>query len=93
MRPRVQVMLENRVVEMVNAERWKVGCGSLTVVSTLTTAARGHSVDMATRDFFSHASPEGFAVDTRVSIAGYQWSYVGENIAWGQPDARSVMTA
>ena len=82
---------EAQVVTLVNTERANAGCGALTVDSRLTTAARGHSSDMATRNYFSHDTPEGVTVGTRITNTGYKWSMVGENIAWGQATAAAVM--
>jgi uncharacterized protein YkwD len=84
---------EGQVLAMVNSERAKAGCSALTTDSRLAGAARAHSSDMASRNYFSHDTPEGTSVGTRVTGAGYQWSNVGENIAYGQPDAQSVMQA
>ncbi len=83
--------LEAQVFTLVNQERAKVGCPALTVDSRLATAARGHSQDMATRGFFDHTNPDGVTAAQRVKNAGYNWSYVGENIAAGQRTAADVM--
>jgi uncharacterized YkwD family protein len=84
---------ESQVVTLVNQERAKAGCGALTVDSRLTTAARGHSQDMATRNYFDHNTPEGVDPFTRMTKAGYHWRGAGENIAEGQSNPASVMTA
>jgi uncharacterized protein YkwD len=82
---------EAQVLALVNIERANAGCSEVTANDRLTAAARGHSSDMAARDYFSHDTPEGVSVGTRVTNTGYRWSMVGENIAWGQADAKSVM--
>ena len=43
-------------------------------------AARAHSTDMATRNFFSHTNPEGLDPSARATAAGYPGG-AGENIA------------
>ncbi len=48
----------------------------------LTVAARAHSQDMATRNFFDHINPSGFNPTQRAGLAGYSGS-AGENIAAG----------
>jgi uncharacterized protein YkwD len=83
--------VEAQVVALVNAERVKAGCKSLAVDARLTAAARGHSIDMAARDYFSHTTPAGVEFATRISNAGYKWSGVAENIAKGPPAPRDVM--
>ena len=48
----------------------------------LTTAARAHSLDMATRNFFDHTNPSGQSPTNRAQAAGYGGT-AGENIAGG----------
>jgi uncharacterized protein YkwD len=84
---------EDQVVTLVNQERAKAGCGALTVDARLANAARAHSQDMATRDYFDHNTPEGVDPGKRITNAGYNWQAWGENIAMGQPDPASVMQA
>ena len=85
--------MEARVVTLVNTQRAGSGCAAVTVDSRLATAARAHAKDMASRDYFSHTTPEGKAFDTRIRDAGYNLSSAAENIAFGQPSAESVMDA
>lgn len=59
--------------------------------ATLAQAAWQHSSDMATRNYFSHTSPEGGTLGSRATAAGYAWSSIAENIAAGQPDAAAVV--
>jgi uncharacterized protein YkwD len=84
---------EATVLQIVNAERAKVGCKPLTMDSRLTTAARKHSADMAARNYFSHTTPEGVTFDKRITAAGYRWSAAAENIAKGQRTAAEAMDA
>ena len=91
--PSGSTAVESTVVNLVNQERSKAGCGPLKVDSRLITAARGHSKDMATRGYFSHTTPEGVTSSQRVTRAGYRWQLVGENIAAGQTTPAAVMTA
>nr|WP_282693953.1 CAP domain-containing protein [Streptomyces sp. CC208A] len=83
----------DQVIELVNAERAKAGCGPLTANATLTSAAQGHSDDMAARDFFDHTDPDGDGPGDRITAAGYPWSTYGENIAKGQTTPEQVMDA
>jgi uncharacterized protein YkwD len=57
----------------------------------LFSAAARHSADMARRDYFEHASPEGHRVGARVTSEGYSWRAVGENIAGGDRTVDGVM--
>lgn len=47
----------------------------------LENAALGHSQDMAARNFYGHANPEGLNSGDRIRAAGYDWIQAGENIA------------
>ncbi|MGW1818710.1 sigma-70 family RNA polymerase sigma factor [Streptomyces sp. NPDC002125] len=80
-----------QVIALVNTERAKEGCGSVSANSLLTTAASRHSADMVARDYFSHTSPDGTDPGARITAAGYRWSTYGENIAKGQQTAAAVM--
>ncbi|WP_406208941.1 CAP domain-containing protein [Kitasatospora sp. NBC_01560] len=82
-----------QVVDLVNAQRAQNGCGPLTAEPRLAAAAQGHSEDMANRNYFDHASPEGYHADHRIEATGYRWSSWGENIARGQKDPAAVMDA
>ena len=93
MRPVVQADLEKRVIAMLNEERRRAGLSRLEPAELLGVAARAHSTDMAARGYLDHTSPEGATAADRVALAGYAFAAVGENIAWGQKDARQVMTA
>ena len=48
---------------------------------------------MAQRNYFDHTSPEGAGPGHRAKAAGYPSSFVGENIAAGQPTPASVVQA
>jgi len=87
----VAATYEGQVLDLVNVERAKVGCQPVTADSRLAAAARGHSVDMATRDYFDHDTPDGVKFGTRITNAGYAWSTAGENIAAGQSTPAEVM--
>ncbi|MFE5140406.1 sigma-70 family RNA polymerase sigma factor [Streptomyces fagopyri] len=80
-----------QVVELVNKERAKAGCGPLTEDAQLEKAAQAHSDDMAARNFFEHTNPDGADPGQRITAAGYRWSTYGENIAQGQQTPQAVM--
>jgi uncharacterized protein YkwD len=65
---------------------------ALTMNAALRTAARDHSVDMATHNYFSHTSYDGRTFSQRLSSAGYTGaSPWGENIAAGQASPAAVV--
>lgn len=67
-------------------------CGSTSYPATtmlqwddsLAAAARSHSLDMATHNFFSHTGSDGLSAVNRAAGEGFPSGYVGENIAAGQ---------
>ncbi|MCC5473608.1 CAP domain-containing protein [Streptomyces barringtoniae] len=81
-----------RVVQLVNAERAKVGCRPLTVNAKLAKAAQAHSADMAAHQNMSHTGSDGSSPGDRITRAGYSWSSYGENVAYGYATPDQVMT-
>jgi uncharacterized protein YkwD len=79
-----------RVVELVNVERSKNGCGAVHSDTRLAAAAQGHSADMARRDYFDHTTPDGIDPWQRAKAKGYM-TPTGENIAMGQRSAEDVV--
>jgi uncharacterized protein YkwD len=59
----------------------------------LAAAALVESTWMQSNNTFSHVWPDGTDPGQRLTNAGYSWSAYGENIAAGQPDLNSVMSA
>lgn len=51
--------------------------------SRLANAAERHARAMAEQQFFDHRDPKGHTVGHRVSVTGYRWQQVGENLAAG----------
>jgi uncharacterized protein YkwD len=82
---------EARVVKLTNDARVKKGCAIVRTDTRLGKAARAHSVDMATKNYFSHVSKDGSSFIVRAKRAGYT-SPIGENIAWGYRTPEAVMT-
>ena len=84
-------ILERDVLDLVNLQRNHHGLSWLKANSELQEAARLHSLDMGTRNYFSHTSQDGTTFDERITARGYEWNHAGENIAVGYSDARTVM--
>jgi uncharacterized protein YkwD len=85
-----QVAQENEVIRITNLERAKKGCGKVKLNTKLRAAMRGHTQDMANKNYFSHDSQDGRSPWDRAKSAGYK-TPIGENIAKGQRDAADVM--
>ncbi|SRR5579875_173175 len=71
---------ERKILDLVNAQRAKAGLAPLKISRRLTTAARGHSYDMALRGYFSHLSADGIGPERRIRNCGVQSAETGENI-------------
>lgn len=84
---------EERVVELVNVERWNNGkLPPLKAQANLNSAAEGHSGAMAQRDFFAHCDLDTRQMPgARAVAAGYPSSYVAENIGAGYTSPESAM--
>ncbi|WP_405112765.1 CAP domain-containing protein [Micromonospora sp. NBC_01405] len=82
-----------QVVDLVNAERAKAGCGAVKINSKLTAAAQAHSQDQADHRKMSHDGSDGSKVDKRLDRVGYAWRAYGENVAWNQQTPAAVMKA
>jgi len=85
--------LEDRVMELVNEQRWANGqLPPLKRNELLDAAALSHSENMGLRDFFAHCD-----VDTktlpwdRMQAASYNYNSAAENIAAGYSTAEAVM--
>lgn len=83
--------LAAQVLDLVNAERTAAGLPELTHNALLSDAAAVHAADMASNDFFAHTGSDGSDIGLRVDRVGYDWGFVGENIAFGPTDAAVVM--
>lgn len=83
--------LAGQAAVLTNQERLAQGLNELAWNDTLAQAAAAHAQDMADRGYFAHESPEGNEVQDRVSALGYVYSWVGENIAFGQSTAAEVV--
>jgi uncharacterized protein YkwD len=84
-RPRINtVELEIRIHELINIERHKAGLKPLTLDKKLSAIARGHSQDMAKKNYFSHISPEGEDFLARYKKKGFVCQmHVGQHIYEG----------
>lgn len=92
--------LREEVLQRVNASRAAAkSCGNRPMAAappmrwneSLFAAAARHSDDMARRDYFAHASPEGKRVGARATAEGYAWRSIGENIAGGDRSVEVVI--
>src|SRR6476620_525232 len=83
----------NRVLELTNIERSKLGLSPLILNTQLLNAAENHSQNMALQDFFSHTGKDGSSLGSRISATGYQFSAAAENIAAGSSTPEQVVSS
>lgn len=86
--------LEDQIMELTNQERWNNGqLPPYKRNHLLDSSAAGHSQGMGARNFFSHVDPDdGCSLPwDRISDAGYDWNYAGENVAAGNSTAAATM--
>ncbi len=74
------VKVERSLLCLTNVHRANNGLGALLRDTRLGSAARAHSSDMVSRDYFDHFTPEGASPSDRARAAGYPGG-AGENIA------------
>ncbi len=101
--PEQWVAFEEQVLTLVNQLRAAgTTCGGtakppvppLAMDPHLREAARCHSLDLGTNNYFSHDSQDGRNPFDRMIAAGYTpWSFLGENIAAGQPTPADAVAA
>jgi len=79
------------VLAALNRERAAAGRPPLVVDARLAEAAQLHAVDMLSRRFYDHTTPEGRSLSTRVTDSGYRFRWAAENIAKGVFDPDEVV--
>lgn len=83
------------MINQIRAEPRMCGAKSMSAAPQLQwdhvlhAAATAHSKDMAQRNFFGHANPDGLTTSQRTTIAGYG-PYTGENIGAGYASLETV---
>lgn len=81
------------MLDQVNAVRAAAGVAPLRLCAPLERSAAAYSRAMADQGFFDHTGPDGSTTGTRVRAQGYEWTVVGENIAYGQLTVAQVVAA
>ncbi len=81
------------VVTYANAARRARGLAPLRASAALNRAALNQAGYMARAGRMTHTGSGGTTVGTRVPQAGYRWSMVGENVAFGQRNSARVVAA
>ena len=84
---------ENKVLQLVNAERQKAGLPALKMDESLRNVARKKSQDMQAKKYFSHTSPTYGSPFDMMKKFGITYKTAGENIAMGQKTPEAVVKA
>ena len=58
---------------------------------TLASIALQHARDMSENEFFSHTGSNGSSIGVRAKENDYNYSNIGENIAWGYTNAMDAL--
>ncbi|WP_231877221.1 CAP domain-containing protein [Bhargavaea cecembensis] len=83
--------VEQKVLDLTNAERAKAGLKPLAADSKLMDAARAKSADMRKNNYFSHTSPTYGSPFDQMKAAGISYKKAAENIAMGQRTPEEVV--
>ena len=83
----------HQVVELVNAERGRLGLRPLVRDPRLALAAGVHAADMAATGVMRHAGSDGSDGGTRIARTGYGYAAWGENVGTGPSDPAATVAA
>lgn len=72
---------EEKSYQAIQELRKERNLPALELSSSLTEIARQRSLDMATRNYFSHTTPEGLMIFDLLDQTGNYYPYAGENLA------------
>ena len=73
---------ESLMAQTLNADRAAAGLVPVRIDTRLSAIARARSVDMATKNYFSHTQPDGRSVFDILTARAIKWYSAGEIIAW-----------
>jgi len=85
-------MSAGSLLQGTNDQRAASSLGTLALNSQLNQAAQAKASDMATRDYWSHNTPDGASPWTFITNAGYSYQTAGENLAYGFDTSTDTIT-
>lgn len=91
--PDILTEQQNKIVALTNELRAQKGLSKLVLVNKLNNSSDYKAVDMATKSYFSHTSPEGHKLAYFLNKAGYDYNTAGENLALGFSSGEEVVNA
>lgn len=90
---RASDLTSDNVVTLINQSRQAAGLSSLDADFKLMQAAEMKANDMLAKQYFAHTGPDGNGPSYWAAQVGYNWTALGENIAYGYTTAESVHEA
>lgn len=78
---------------LLNGERGLFSVGHVVEHDLLSSASQAYAADMHEHDYFSHTGRDGSSAGDRATRAGYEWSYISENLASGYTSEEGVVDA
>jgi hypothetical protein len=92
-RTNVAAVLTPILIDLANADRVSEHVSTLAISSVLTKAAQMKADDMAKKGYFAHISPDGLSPWYWFDMAGYSFTYAGENLAVNFTESSDVEAA
>lgn len=80
-----------QIAQGLNATRRANGLNTLQFDRRLSRAAMRHACDMQQNAFFDHRGSDGSGAHQRVKAVGYRTCMTAENLAYGYPQAQTVV--
>jgi uncharacterized protein YkwD len=84
---------QQKLIELTNAERQKLGLSTLTENNSLNLAAAAKAANMFEENYWAHYSPTGKDPWGFMKTAGYKFSVAGENLAKNFQNSDDVVVA
>lgn len=84
---------ENTLIDLVNIERTKAELKPLSVDSDLSTIAKQHASDMASKNYYSHVNADGKSPHQRLEASGYSDFYSTEAISKAFPNSFAAFSS
>lgn len=82
-----------KLLEVTNQKRQEQGLSPLSLNAQLSQAAAQKAVDMFSKNYWAHNSPEGKTPWDFIVASGYSYTVAGENLAKNFSDSRGVVDA
>ncbi len=83
----------DKIIQLTNAVRAKVGVNNLSENQVLNSAAYAKASDMILQQYFAHIGPDKKTLASWLKAAGYRFEVAGENLAMGFSQPEAVMAA